>query len=98
QVVSVSDGGAADPGASPSERMRLEARRRRELLDAAEVLGIGPPRSFGLPDGRLAEYEGRITQLLVEILAAAAPGTWCAATWRGDGHPDHEAVGRAATV
>jgi LmbE family N-acetylglucosaminyl deacetylase len=98
QVVSVSDGGAADPGASPSERMRLEARRRRELLDAAEVLGIGPPRSFGLPDGRLAEYEGRITQLLVEILAAAAPGTWCAATWRGDGHPDHEAVGRAAAV
>lgn len=25
-------------------------------------------------------------------------GRWCAATWRGDGHPDHEAVGRAAAA
>jgi hypothetical protein len=24
------------------------------------------------------------------------PGDLCLATWRGDGHPDHEAVGRAA--
>jgi LmbE family N-acetylglucosaminyl deacetylase len=24
------------------------------------------------------------------------PGRWCLATWRFDGHPDHEAVGRAA--
>ena len=23
---------------------------------------------------------------------------WCAATWRGDGHPDHEAVGRSAAA
>ena len=96
QVVSVSDGGAAEPGASRTERVRLEARRRVELLEAAEVLGVSSPRSLGLPDGRLAEHEGPLTELLVEMLAAAAPGTWCAATWRGDGHPDHEAVGRAA--
>jgi LmbE family N-acetylglucosaminyl deacetylase len=36
--------------------------------------------------------------MLTEILAARPGGTWCAATWRGDGHPDHEAVGRAAAV
>ena len=52
--------------------------------------------SLGLPDGQLADHEDRLTELLVEILEGAAPGTWCAATWRGDGHPDHEAVGRAA--
>ena len=27
-----------------------------------------------------------------------SPDTWCAATWRGDGHPDHDAVGRAAAT
>jgi LmbE family N-acetylglucosaminyl deacetylase len=32
------------------------------------------------------------------VLARFERGTWCAATWRGDGHPDHEAVGRAAAV
>jgi LmbE family N-acetylglucosaminyl deacetylase len=26
------------------------------------------------------------------------PGRQCLATWRGDGHPDHEAVGRAAAA
>ena len=36
--------------------------------------------------------------MLAAILDKAAPGTWCAATWRGDGHPDHEAVGRAAAA
>ena len=54
--------------------------------------------SLGLPDGRLIEHEDRLAELLAGVLGAAAPGTWCAATWRGDGHPDHEAVGRAAAA
>ena len=33
--------------------------------------------------------------LTAALLAAAGPGTWCMSTWDGDGHPDHEAVGRA---
>ncbi len=94
KVVSVSDGGAA--GATLSDRTRLETTRRYELRRATSVLGVAPPVSLGLPDGRLADHEDRLAELLGEILAAAAPGTWCAATWRGDGHPDHEAVGRAA--
>jgi LmbE family N-acetylglucosaminyl deacetylase len=97
-VVSVSDGGAAEPDASPSQRIRLESRRRSELRRATEVLEIGAPISLGLPDGRLAEHQGELTELLAAILDKAAPGTWCAATWRGDGHPDHEAVGRAAAA
>lgn len=52
--------------------------------------------SLGLPDGALADHEDELTESLAEILAGVAVGTWCAATWRGDGHPDHEAVGRAA--
>ncbi|MDT5349370.1 MAG: hypothetical protein QOH91_2657 [Mycobacterium sp.] len=96
QVVSVSDGGAARPGASPLERSHLESTRREELSEATSVLGVNSVVSLGLPDGELADHEDELTNSLAEILSGVAPGTWCAATWRGDGHPDHEAVGRAA--
>jgi LmbE family N-acetylglucosaminyl deacetylase len=98
QIVSASDGGAAFPNASLLQRYSLEKVRRRELCDAAGVLGLPPPISLGLPDGDIASHEQRLTDLLIEILATRPAGTWCAATWRGDGHPDHEAVGRAAAV
>jgi LmbE family N-acetylglucosaminyl deacetylase len=98
QVVSVTDGGAALPGASLSAQLRLETTRAYELRRATAILGAPPPISLGLPDGRLADHEDRITDLLLEILDGVAPQTWCAATWRGDGHPDHEAVGRAAAA
>jgi LmbE family N-acetylglucosaminyl deacetylase len=97
-VVSVSDGGAAEPGAPPSQRNRLESLRRIELRRATEVLEIGAPISLGLPDGRLADHQDELSDLLAAILDKAAPGAWCAATWRGDGHPDHEAVGHAAAA
>ena len=96
QVVSVSDGCDARPGATQWDRTRLETTRRYELCRATRVLGLPPPRRLGLPDGQLADHEDGLTQLLEKILEAAPRGTWCAATWQGDGHPDHEAVGRAA--
>jgi LmbE family N-acetylglucosaminyl deacetylase len=98
QVVAVSDGGAAQPDATPSTRLRLETTRRHELRRATNILGVSPPISLGLPDGDLADHEDRLAELLTEILEAAGSQTWCAATWRGDGHPDHEAVGRAAAA
>ncbi len=98
QVVSVSDGGAAHPGASASDRLRMETIRRYELRRATGLLGAPPPISLGLPDGELTDHEDSLTEMLTEILEAAGAATWCAATWRGDGHPDHEAVGRAAAA
>ena len=98
RVVSVSDGGAAHPGAKLSDRRRLEAIRPHQLRGATNILGLDPPVSLGLPDGELAGHEDRLAQMLAEILDAAGPRTWCAATWRGDGYPDHEAVGRAAAT
>ncbi|WP_425436653.1 PIG-L deacetylase family protein [Mycobacterium rhizamassiliense] len=98
RVVSASDGGAADPNATRWERTRLEATRRHELRRAADVLKVPLPVSLGLPDGELADHEDRLADLLAETLASAGPGAWCAANWRGDGHPDHEAVGRAAAT
>jgi LmbE family N-acetylglucosaminyl deacetylase len=97
-VVSVSDGGGAYPGLSRLERSWLERDRRAELITATKALGLDDPVCLGLPDGELAAQEDRLTARIVELLAAATPGTWCAATWRGDGHPDHEAVGRAAAA
>ncbi|CQD20218.1 GlcNAc-PI de-N-acetylase [Mycobacterium europaeum] len=98
RVVSVSDGGTAQPGATRSGRIRLATTRRYELRRASHVLGVSPPVSLGLPGGELADHEDAIAESLAGILAAAGPDTWCAATWRGDGHPDHEAVGRAAAA
>ena len=98
QVVSVSDGGAAHPDRSPLLRSRLERTRRAELRRAIDTLGVSAPICLGLPDGELNDHEPRLTGLLTEILDSRPAGTWCAATWRGDGHPDHEAVGRAAAA
>jgi LmbE family N-acetylglucosaminyl deacetylase len=98
QVVSASDGGASHPGLSSAARYRLERVRRAELDRAVSALGLPAPISLGLPDGEICDHEDRLADVLSEILAARPAGTWCAATWCGDGHPDHEAVGRAAAV
>jgi LmbE family N-acetylglucosaminyl deacetylase len=98
KVVSVSDGGGAYPGLSPLERRWLERDRREETERAIRMLGLAPPIWLSLPDGELADHEDALADVLTEMLEAAPPGAWCAATWRGDGHPDHEAVGRSAAT
>lgn len=97
-LVVATDGGAAHPGLTAPEQVQLEATRRNESGCAADLLGLSAPTFLGLPDGGLADAEPRLADILTAMLSACAPGTWCAATWRGDGHPDHEAVGRAAAV
>ncbi|MCX2932874.1 PIG-L family deacetylase [Mycobacterium sp. CVI_P3] len=98
QTIIASDGGAAWPDLSVTERAKLERCRRNESRRAAAVLGLPQPTFLGLPDGGLADQESRLADILSTHLSARGAGTWCAATWRGDGHPDHEAVGRAAAV
>ena len=98
QVVSASDGGGAIPGLSRVERTWLEGARRAELHRATEILGLSAPVCLGLPDGELSDHEAELTDHLTGLLAAGPKGSWCAATWRGDGHPDHEAVGRASAA
>lgn len=95
-VVCVTDGGGAYPDLSPMERTWLERDRRAELCLATTVLGLGEPIFLGLPDGELCSRESELTDLITAILETRLSDTWCAATWRGDGHPDHEAVGRCA--
>jgi LmbE family N-acetylglucosaminyl deacetylase len=98
QVVAASDGGASHDGLTPLHRIQLERERRVELQQATTILGVPAPIFLGLPDGELRDHEQRIEDLLTEILALGTGRTWIAATWRGDGHPDHEAVGHAAAA
>lgn len=98
QVVSVSDGGASYPLLSNGARLELEAVRRAELRRSLGCLGAGEPITLGMPDGALSQYEQLMAGRIAALLRDFPAGRWCAATWRGDGHPDHEAVGRAAAA
>jgi LmbE family N-acetylglucosaminyl deacetylase len=96
QVVSVSDGEAAYPELDHTSRMELKALRRIEVRQSMRLLGARDPIRLGMPDGELAAHEPELTDRISSVLADLPTGSWCATTWRGDGHPDHEAVGRAA--
>jgi LmbE family N-acetylglucosaminyl deacetylase len=98
QVVSVSDGGAAYPGLSAADRAQLEMMRRAEVRRSMGLLGAGQPIRLRMPDGELCRYEQQLADRIAALLADFPAGRWCAATWRGDGHPDHEVVGRASAA
>jgi LmbE family N-acetylglucosaminyl deacetylase len=97
QLVVVTDGEAAYPDDSGGRR-ELAKLRRDELAAAAEALGLPTPIFLRIPDGEVQRHERRLSARLSMMLAGFDRGTWCAATWRGDGHPDHEATGRAAAA
>lgn len=93
RLASVTDGEAAYP-AVPD----LGAVRQRELSVALGRLGITDAtvvHRLELPDGRVAQRE----RALAGRLAHLVPDTsWVLAPWPDDGHPDHEACGRAAAA
>ncbi|XVU21159.1 PIG-L deacetylase family protein [Actinoplanes sp. CA-054009] len=93
RLVAVTDGEASHPGSTVYAPERLAAIRREETAEAMARLGLGRSAvvRLGQPDGGVDE--AALTETLAGLLGA---DQWCLATWRGDGHPDHEAVGRAA--
>jgi LmbE family N-acetylglucosaminyl deacetylase len=95
-VVAVSDGEAAFGRAWP----RLARRRRREQSSCLARLTAGGPGvlttvRLELPDGAIAAHERELEGHLTSLLRA---GDWCLTTCAWDGHPDHEATGRAAAA
>ena len=92
-LAAVTDGEASHPGSTVHTRTELAAIRRDETAAAMRELGLGKSQvhRLGHPDGGIDEE-----RLGKELAGLLTPGRWCLATWRGDGHPDHEAVGRAA--
>ncbi|RYZ42490.1 MAG: PIG-L family deacetylase [Myxococcaceae bacterium] len=94
RILAVTDGTASHPGSASWPVERLAATRPRETREALHRLGMdltGVDR-LGVPDGAIAANEQRVATLVAEALE---PGDVVFATWRLDGHPDHEAVGRA---
>jgi LmbE family N-acetylglucosaminyl deacetylase len=81
----------------------LAERRLAEWHRAMAVLGVEGTYALGLADGTLAGAEPVLTSALEDVLAdlSARDGRSCAGApvllacpWRGDPHPDHQAVGR----
>jgi LmbE family N-acetylglucosaminyl deacetylase len=94
-VLAVTDGEASHPDTTvltPTELARL---RRWEQAEALARLGRPDILLTRLGHADGAVDEDLLTRQLCEVLR---PGDVCAATWRRDGHPDHEAVGHAAAA
>lgn len=94
-LVAVTDGGASHPDSTLWPAERLLETRPRESLQALALLGLAqmPIRRAGLPDGEVSSHAGALRVMLEHLLR---PGDVVFATWRLDGHPDHEATGRCA--
>ncbi|MBA2415148.1 MAG: PIG-L family deacetylase [Geodermatophilaceae bacterium] len=98
EVVAITDGEASHPDSGSLTPERLAVLRRKESLAALGVLGLGAAtvHRLGVGDGAVTGEERTVAAAIDALLAGASAGTWCVSTWDGDGHPDHEAVGRVA--
>lgn len=94
-VLAVTDGAASHPGSTLWPAARLAQERPRESLRALRRLGAGgvAVQRLGLDDGCISEQAQRLDAALDRLLRDTGV---LIATWRLDGHPDHEASGRAA--
>ncbi len=97
-VVVATRGEACHPRSPTHSRERLAALRTDELEAAVELLSPGTrPVVLGMPDGAVAAHEDDLVARVVDLVGDGRE-TLLVAPWRGDGHPDHEAVGRAAAT
>jgi LmbE family N-acetylglucosaminyl deacetylase len=98
-LVCATDGEGSHPGSPTHTPTDLGDRRATEWLDAARALGVDADRThrLRLPDGGLAAHVTALTTHLVDLVGDGRD-TVIVAPWTEDGHPDHEAVGRAASA
>ncbi len=98
-VVLLSNGEASHPNSPTWTPEALAVQREAETRAAVGMLAADARLvTCGLPDGHLAEHLDAIVAAVVDAIGAAGAATLVAAPWRGDGHPDHEAAGRAAGI
>ena len=97
QLISITDGSASHPGSHRWPASRLSVVRPQESAEALRRLGM-PMHSLkwirgGFCDNALSAREPQLSQFIARYLQA---GDVVFTTWRNDGNPDHEAVGRAS--
>lgn len=93
-IVAVTDGERSHPD-SPTWSTGAMACQRRVESDAAwGRLGLDCHHvvRLGVRDGEVTDSESELATVLVRL---STPDSLLLATWPGDGHPDHEAAGRA---
>ena len=101
EVLAVTDGeacfGDGTDRAALGLRRRAEAKAGLRALSAMGAIGAHavPTHYFGLPDGAVANHERALEQRLCAHVRA---GDVVVCTWRLDGHPDHDATGRACAA
>ncbi|MFC7431628.1 MULTISPECIES: PIG-L family deacetylase [unclassified Agrococcus] len=98
-VLIATDGDASHPRSPTHSRAELGARRRRESVVAAAAVGVDADRlvHLGVADGAVAQHEDDVVAAIVDLVGDGR-GVLLVAPYRGDGHPDHEAAGRAAAI
>lgn len=95
-LVAVTDGEASHPRSSLWTPPRLALARAQESAMALALLSPNADRlRLGLPDGQIGEDAAL---LQAKLLALLHPTDALCCTWRNDGHPDHEATGRACAA
>lgn len=96
-IIAVTDGTASHPGSSAWPTERLASTRPKETHAALQRLKMRDAAllRLRLPDGGGQAIEAELGNALRRHLE---PGDIVFGTWRFDGHPDHESVGRAVTA
>lgn len=90
-------GEASHPGSRTHTAERLAVVRRSELAHALDVLAPAARMDYvGLRDGEVADGEAVLRQAILAQCSPEPGRTLVVAPWRGDGHTDHAAAGRAA--
>ena len=96
-VIAVTDGEASHQGTPGHDPIRLKTQRQNESTAGLRCLGVPycAVVRLELPDGGLSLCGPQLTERLRELIQ---PEDVVITTWRLDGHPDHEACGRAAAA
>ena len=94
-LVALTDGEASHAGTARCNAQQLAAERRAERAEGLSRLGVPNANvlPLALPDGQVGQHADRLAH---ELSALLQPGDVVVSTWRLDGHPDHDAAGRAA--
>ena len=98
-VVTATAGEGSHPDSPTHRPDALAAVRREELRAAIAILAPSATVTcLGLPDGDVAPHVSELVARLVAEIGMSGHEVLLCGPWRRDGHPDHEAVGRAAAV
>jgi LmbE family N-acetylglucosaminyl deacetylase len=103
-VLFATDGDGTLDGSVESPPPRVRAARAARQATGYRLVGVSPMglrlHRLQLPSGKVPDGETDIVAALSELLGydPDLPSAVCLAPWQRDGHPDHEAVGRAAEV